>query len=94
MKLRPATWRPFSPWLACGWAVCWLGAGEARTAEPKPAALSAPNVLFVMTDQQRFDTIGALGNKQIRTPNLDRLVRRYWVSIAAGKSFETNPPSQ
>ena len=33
-----------------------------------------PNVLFVMTDQQRFDTIAALGNRHIFTPNLDRLV--------------------
>ena len=24
-----------------------------------------PNVLFVMTDQQRFDTIAALGNEHI-----------------------------
>lgn len=38
---------------------------------PKP-----PNILFVMTDQQRFDTIAALGNGDIHTPNLDRLVRR------------------
>jgi len=35
-----------------------------------------PNVLFVMTDQQRFDTIAALGNSEIYTPNLDRLARR------------------
>ena len=35
-----------------------------------------PNVLFVMTDQQRFDTIAALGNGHIHTPNMDRLVRR------------------
>ncbi len=35
-----------------------------------------PNILFVMTDQQRFDTIAALGNEEIYTPNLDRLVRR------------------
>ncbi len=34
-----------------------------------------PNVLLFFTDQQRFDTIGALGNPVIRTPNLDRLVR-------------------
>lgn len=33
-----------------------------------------PNILFVMTDQQRGDTIGALGNRQIRTPTLDALV--------------------
>lgn len=34
-----------------------------------------PNVLWFFTDQQRFDTIHALGNPVIRTPNLDRLVR-------------------
>lgn len=32
------------------------------------------NLLFFFTDDQRFDTIRALGNDQIHTPNLDRLV--------------------
>jgi arylsulfatase A-like enzyme len=32
-----------------------------------------PNVLWICTDQQRFDTIHALNNEAIRTPNLDRL---------------------
>jgi len=32
-----------------------------------------PNILWICTDQQRYDTIHALGNAQIRTPNLDRL---------------------
>lgn len=31
-----------------------------------------PNILWYCTDQQRFDTIAALGNVNIRTPNLDR----------------------
>lgn len=31
------------------------------------------NVLFLLSDDQRFDTIAALGNGNIRTPNLDRL---------------------
>jgi len=35
-----------------------------------------PNVLFVMTDQQRFDTIAALGHSHVSTPNHDRLVER------------------
>ncbi len=35
-----------------------------------------PNILFFFTDDQRFDTIGALGNAHIRTPNMDALVRR------------------
>ena len=35
-----------------------------------------PNVLFLFTDDQRFDTIHALGNEVIQTPHMDRLVRR------------------
>ena len=34
---------------------------------------SRPNVLILLADDQRADTIAALGNSQIRTPNLDRL---------------------
>lgn len=33
-----------------------------------------PNILWLCTDQQRYDTIGALGNALIRTPHIDRLV--------------------
>jgi choline-sulfatase len=42
-----------------------------------------PNVLLLMTDQQRFDTIAALGNPIIQTPALDRLVREGTVFTAA-----------
>jgi arylsulfatase A-like enzyme len=35
-----------------------------------------PNILFFFTDDQRFDTIRALGNPQIHTPNMDRLTAR------------------
>lgn len=34
-----------------------------------------PNILHIVTDQQRFDTIGALGNQLIQTPHLDALCR-------------------
>ena len=34
-----------------------------------------PNILYLMTDQQRFDTIGALGTPIIQTPALDRIVQ-------------------
>lgn len=34
-----------------------------------------PNVLFLLADDERFDTIHALGNDEIKTPNLDRLGR-------------------
>jgi len=35
-----------------------------------------PNVLWVCTDQQRFDTLGCYGNPWVHTPNLDGLARR------------------
>lgn len=44
------------------------------------AAPARPNFVFLLTDDQRADTIRALGNRHIQTPNLDRLVR-------AGTSF-------
>lgn len=40
-----------------------------------------PNILWYCADQMRYDTVAALGNKHISTPNLDRLVAR-------GTSFE------
>ncbi len=41
-----------------------------------------------MTDQQRFDTIAALGNTHIYTPNLDRLVRR---GLSFKRAYSTCP---
>ncbi len=38
-------------------------------------AADKPNVLVLVSDDQRFDTIHALGSDRIRTPNLDRLVK-------------------
>ena len=35
----------------------------------------APNILFIISDDQAPDTIAALGNTEIHTPNLDRLVK-------------------
>lgn len=39
-------------------------------------AADRPNVLFVFNDDQRADTIAALGNPVIKTPNLDRLCKQ------------------
>ncbi len=44
----------------------------AAQADDPPAR---PNIVFFMTDQQRWDCLGRL-NPQIKTPNLDRLARQ------------------
>jgi len=38
--------------------------------------MKRPNIVFFFTDDQRFDTIHALGNAAIQTPNMDKLVAR------------------
>ena len=35
-----------------------------------------PNIIFIFTDDQRFDTIAALGCAEIETPHMDRLVAK------------------
>lgn len=50
--------------------------------------LRRPNILFLHTDQQRWDALGANGNAQIRTPVLDRLAQR---GINFDHCFVQNP---
>ncbi len=57
-----------------------LGAGALSAFFPRPsqaaAGSRAPNLLFVLTDQQRVETMAAYGNHQIKTPNLNALCER------------------
>lgn len=48
----------------------------------------SPNVLWICTDQQRYDTIGALGYDYIHTPNLDSLVAE---GVGFNKAFCQSP---
>jgi len=43
------------------------------TESSKTSGRRPPNFLFILTDQQRYDALGAAGNKNMRTPNIDRL---------------------
>lgn len=49
------------------------------TAWAKEGVSEPPNVIYIFTDDQRFNTIGALGNPDIITPNLDRLAEQSFV---------------
>jgi len=45
------------------------------------AAPARPNIIFLLADDQRYDTLGVTGNKIVKTPNIDRLA-------AGGALFE------
>lgn len=53
-----------------------LGCFPSEALADKNSQASRPNILLILTDDQRADTIAALGNPMIKTPNLDRLAKR------------------
>jgi arylsulfatase A-like enzyme len=66
-----------------------------------PSAASAakrPNVLFIFTDDQRPDAFSGLGNPDIRTPNMDRIINSGFVFnqayIQGSMTFATCLPSR
>src|SRR5688572_13134301 len=60
-------------------AICFALSMNAAHAAEGPVSDNAvktgkkPNVLFIFSDDQRADTIGAWGNAHVKTPNLDRM---------------------
>jgi len=41
----------------------------------KTKAPKQPNIVFIISDDHRWDALGAAGNKKIKTPVLDKLAR-------------------
>lgn len=47
-----------------------------------------PNILFITTDQHRFDAVGFMGNREVKTPHLDTLAAN---GIVFERAYVTNP---
>lgn len=45
-------------------------------------------VVLIMTDSQRVDMVGCYGNKDMKTPNIDRLAKE---GIRFDKAYTTQP---
>lgn len=58
-------------------ALSLLAAAAASAAEPAPAIRAVPakrpNVVFILTDDQRWDALSCAGHPYLKTPNLDRI---------------------
>lgn len=50
----------------------FLAAASSAAAQPAPR----PNILFLLGDDQRWDTLGCMGNKLIKTPHIDALAAK------------------
>ncbi|GMW02183.1 MAG: hypothetical protein AMXMBFR84_33190 [Candidatus Hydrogenedentota bacterium] len=53
-----------------------LSCRQAEALEKPETPDTAPNVVFINTDQQRTDTLGCYGNNRVQTPHLDALAKR------------------
>jgi arylsulfatase A-like enzyme len=51
----------------------FLAAAAAPAFSQRP---DRPNILFLLTDDHRWDALGCMGNRIIRTPNLDRMAEQ------------------
>ncbi len=60
--------------------------GRRALAQPAPPR-DAPNILFVMSDDQRRDAMGAYGNPILKTPHMDRLAAE---GVRFDQAFVTN----
>ncbi|WKN45002.1 sulfatase-like hydrolase/transferase [Tunicatimonas pelagia] len=60
--------------LSCGWVLSMVSGG--RVGSVGYAQSARPNVMLLLTDDQRAGTINALGNTEVITPHLNSLVRR------------------
>lgn len=54
----------------------------------QPADRGRPNLVFVMTDDQAVWTVGAYGNTEVRTPNMDRLAEE---GVRFSRAFVNTP---
>ena len=55
-------------------AACTLVAVARGQAPPQPAA-ARPNIVSIVTDDQARWSLGCYGNRESRTPNMDRIAR-------------------
>ncbi|MEM7051048.1 MAG: sulfatase-like hydrolase/transferase [Acidobacteriota bacterium] len=69
---RSRGWAVWAMVVACVYSGGWAeaDAGEDRVASERP------NILFITSDDHRWDALGAAGNPAVHTPHLDRLARQ------------------
>jgi arylsulfatase A-like enzyme len=68
--------REFLRLTGLGLATMALPRSLAWGAEAGAASAGRPNIVFILTDDQRIDDFGCYGNKQAITPNVDALAAR------------------
>ena len=67
--MNKITRRQFARASSAGIASILLTAGKSAAAK----TATRPNIIFLLTDDQRWDTLGCMGNSIIQTPHIDAM---------------------
>ncbi len=59
-----------------------------------PVSAAQPHILLLMTDQQRGDALGCMGNPVVITPNLDKLSQDGYTFVNAYSSVPSSTPAR
>lgn len=63
--------------------------------QPNGASASGkPHIIFIMTDQQRGDALGCMGNKSVISPNIDKLAEEGTLFISGYSSTPSSTPAR
>ena len=49
------------------------GCGESLETRSSKLTKDKPNIIFILTDDQRWDEMSCMGHKFLKTPNMDRI---------------------
>ena len=80
--------------LGAGAAAAFGIAGALRGSTAQAKSAKRPNILFLMSDQHRWDFMGCTGHPLVRTPNLDRLAAEGALFDAAYCHWPVSVPSR
>ena len=80
----------------------WMGAGlsgEVRadaTAEPEATkpGVKKPHIILIMTDQQRGDALGCMGNRAVLSPHIDRLAAEGTLFVSGYTASPSSTPAR
>jgi arylsulfatase A-like enzyme len=75
--MSPRIYRPFVGLLLGVLSLFSTGmtASAAPVKAPRSRRSKPPNIIFILTDDQRFDALGCMGNPIIKTPHIDALAK-------------------
>jgi len=74
--------------LCCQWAIAqaqWQSQTQLQT--KTQASQKRPNIVIIVSDDHAFQAISAYGNKQVKTPNIDRIAKE---GVLFNKGYVTN----